>query len=218
MGIIVIGTLYNPRQSDIAWSQPGGPGTTVFPQEQVNVPFTAYPTGGQLWAENSGIWVAGCGHWQNEPMIWQDFDGFVVSYVYLQDSLGRNWQIGITDDGTQILATQVAFTANSVVLLTDLVTAQTYQLTVVPNVDATDVDLQLTPVGGSGGQDQLLVLSANGTLYGIQVSSGALQTAYPLAAEGSPVAICTCNLCSYIQYVIPLAQFYDTFRTPVTII
>jgi hypothetical protein len=216
MGVIVVGTLYNPKQSGIAWSQPGGPGTTVFPQEQVNVPFAAYPTGGQLWAENSGIWVAGCGHWQNEPMIWQDFDGFVVAYVYLQDSLGRNWQIGISNDGVNITATQVSFTANSVVLLTDLVTGQTWQLTVIPN--GANVDLQLTAVGGSGGQEQLLVLSANASLYGIQVSNGALETAYALAAEGGPVAIVTCNLCSYVQYVIPQPQFYDTFKMPVTVI
>jgi hypothetical protein len=216
VGVIVVGTIYRPNWGGINFTQPGGPYTTVYPQEQVNVPFAAYPTGGQLWAENSGIWVAGCGHWQNEPMIFQDFDGFVVTLAFLQDSLGRNWQIGVSNDGTQIIATQVAFTANSVVLLTDLVTAQTYQLTVIPN--GANVDLQLAPVGGSGGQEQLLVLSANGTLYGIQVSNGVLETAYPLAAEGSPVAIVTCNLCSYVQYVIPQAQFYDTFRTPVTII
>lgn len=217
MGLIVIGTLYNPKQSGIAWSQPGGPGTTVYPQEQVNVPFTAYPVVGQLWAENSGVYVCGCGHWINEAMIFEDADGFIVSLAYLQDSLGRNWLVGVSNGGVEITATQVgAGIPISTVLLADQITSQTWMLTVVPNADGSDVDYQLVPVGGSGGQPQLLVQSPNGSLYGIQVSDGALQTAYASASAGSPTALVCCSMCTYIQYAIPIGQFYDTFRTPVT--
>jgi hypothetical protein len=218
LGVIIVGTLYRQNWGGINFTQPGGPYSTVFPQEQINVPFIAYPTGGQLWAENSSMWVCGCGHWVSEPMVFQDFDGFVVTLAYLQDNLGRNWLISVSAGGANIIATQVAFTGNSVVLLADQVTQQTWQLTVVPNINGTDVDLQLTAVGGSGGQEQLLVLDPSNNLFGIQVSNGVLETAYTQASEGSPVAICTCPICTYTQYAIPLAQFYDTFRTPVLII
>jgi hypothetical protein len=74
MGLPAIGTLAVANWNGIAWSQPGGAGTTVYPQEQVNVPFTAYPVGGQIWAENSGLWVLGCGHWQNAVLILRSYD------------------------------------------------------------------------------------------------------------------------------------------------
>jgi len=216
MGVIVIGTLYEQNWGNIPWSQPAGPYTTVYPQEQINVPFAAYPVQGMIWAENSGLWVCGCSHFVNEPMIFFDPDAFVITIPYLQDSLGRVWQIGVTNGGIDITATQVSFTANSIVLLIDQTTSQTYQLTVIPNGPL--VDLQLTPVGGSGGQNQLLVQSPNGGLYGIQVSNGALETAHALAIESQDVAIVCCPMCTYCQYVMPRAQFYDSVRDPVTII
>jgi hypothetical protein len=216
MGIIVVGTLYEKNWGGIAFTQPGGPYTQVFPAEAVNVPFTAYPVPGQVFAENSSPWVCGCLHWVDEPMVFQDHDGFTVTFAYLQDSLGRVWQLGVTRGGTDITATQVSITADSTVLLTDQVTSQTWMLTVVPN--GSGVNLEIIPVGGSGGQPQLLVLDPTGALFGIQVSNGVLQTAYPLAAEGSEVAIICCPICTYCQYVMPLAQFYDSWKNPVTII
>jgi len=68
------GTLYIKNFGGTRWSQPNGPNTTVFPQQQVNQPFLAYPTSGQIWAENSGLWVCGCGHWQNCITIFRDYD------------------------------------------------------------------------------------------------------------------------------------------------
>jgi hypothetical protein len=68
MGIPAVGTLYNPTQSNIPWSQPGGPGTKVFPQQQ-NGPWLNYPTPGQFFIEATGLFVAGCGHWQDAPRI-----------------------------------------------------------------------------------------------------------------------------------------------------
>jgi hypothetical protein len=220
MGVITIGTLYEPNWGGIEWSQPGGPYTTVFPKQMINVPFAAYPVaGGYPWAENSGTapgGPAGCGHWMDMPLIFFDFNAFVVTIPYLLDSLGRVWQIGVSNGGVNITATQVGFSGNSVILLTDQITSQTWQLTAVPN--GSQVDLQLTAVGGSGGQNQLLVQSPNGSLYGIQVSNGALETAYPLASGAFPAAIVTCNLCSFVQYAIPQSMFFDTFTNPATII
>jgi hypothetical protein len=69
-----IGSLYYPNFNHIAWSQPGGYGTTVFPQQLIGIPFEAYPVPGQIWAENSGLWVLGCGHWQNQMRVFRDYD------------------------------------------------------------------------------------------------------------------------------------------------
>lgn len=219
MGIYILGTQYNPKQSGIAWTQPGGPYTTVYPQEQINVPFSAYPVPGQLFAENSGIWVAACGHWMDEPMIFFDYAAFILTATYLEDSLGRIWLVGVSNGGIQLTATQVTPPKPiSVVLLSDLVTSQTWQLTVFPNADGSDVDYQITAVGGSGGIPQLLVLSPDGDLYGIQVSGGVLETAYAMASMSQGTALVTCNLCTLIQYAMPIATFYNTFLDPQTII
>jgi hypothetical protein len=69
-----IGTLYVRNWGGTNWTQPGGPGTTVFPQEAVNVPFSAYPVPGQVISETSGLWVLGCGHWENAMRIFMDYD------------------------------------------------------------------------------------------------------------------------------------------------
>jgi hypothetical protein len=72
---LVPGTLYNPKQSNIPWSQPGGPGTLVYPQQQINVawgPPNGYPVPGQFFIESSGLFVSGCGHWMDAPRIFID--------------------------------------------------------------------------------------------------------------------------------------------------
>lgn len=71
---LFLGTLYDPTHNGVNWSQPGGPGTPVFPQQQVATPFLAYPVVGQVWAENSGLWSVGCGHWVNLPEVIRAFD------------------------------------------------------------------------------------------------------------------------------------------------
>jgi hypothetical protein len=216
MGVILIGTLYNPRQSNIPWSQPGGPGTIVFPQEAINIPFAAYPVAGIPWAENSGLWQVSCGHSVNEAMILQDGNGFVGALTYLQDNLGRNWRISVYDNGQGILAIPVSYSVNlSTVLLQDTVLSQNWQMTLLAN--GTGVDIVITPVAGTG-QSQLLVGSPNSSLYAIQVSNGVLETAVPLGQYGTPVAVVVCPMCSYVEYVIPIAQFYSTWQTPVTFI
>jgi hypothetical protein len=72
-----IGTLYDPKWNNIAWSQPGGAGTKVFPAEAINIPWgppNGYPVVGQIFSENSGLWTTGCQHWFNALMIFRGFD------------------------------------------------------------------------------------------------------------------------------------------------
>lgn len=69
-----IGSLYYPRWNNIAWSQPGGVGTEVFPQQN-NGPFTAYPVPGQFFGESSqALWRAGCGHGFDAFEVFRDFN------------------------------------------------------------------------------------------------------------------------------------------------
>lgn len=219
MSAIIIGSLYNPRQSGIPWSQPNGPGTTVYPQQQIGTPFTAYPVSGWVWAENSGIWVSGCGHWQNEPMIFQDSNGYVVTVTYLQDTSGQNWQIAVTNSGLlQTVPVAAGYgTGPSTPLLSDVLIDQTWQLGVT-----TGGLFTLTPLSAGIGVLQLLLAAPNSTVYGLQVADGLLQTAAPSPLLGptlvGQLAIVTCDLCSYIQYAIPQSQFYNTFLTPTTFI
>lgn len=71
-----VGTLYNPTWNNIAWSQPGGKGTQVFPAQKRNSPFTAYPVPGQVIDEvGMSLWpVWGCGHGTDVARIFKDFD------------------------------------------------------------------------------------------------------------------------------------------------
>jgi hypothetical protein len=71
---LTIGSIYSPDFHGIPWSQPGGTGTQVFPQQQINVPWKNYPVAGQFFSENTGLWTAGCGHWFDYPAIFRDFD------------------------------------------------------------------------------------------------------------------------------------------------
>lgn len=66
-----VGTLYRPNFNNIPWSQPGGPGTQVFPAQQ-NGPFLNYPVPGQFFSEFSGLFFVGCGHSVDYPKIFND--------------------------------------------------------------------------------------------------------------------------------------------------
>ena len=69
-----VGTLYDPKWSGIAWSQPGGPNTTVYPQQN-NGPFTDYPVVGQVFAESGmGLWRGPCGHGWDCFLVQRDYD------------------------------------------------------------------------------------------------------------------------------------------------
>lgn len=80
---LFVGTLYIPDYHGVAWSQPGGPGTQVLPQQQINTPFSNYPVVGQVWAENSGLWNSPCGHWFNCPLIMMAHDDMLESSAAL---------------------------------------------------------------------------------------------------------------------------------------
>ena len=55
------------------FSQPGGPNTAVFPQEQ-NGPWADYPIGGMTINETTQWVGTGCGHFTKEYRIVQEFD------------------------------------------------------------------------------------------------------------------------------------------------
>ena len=69
----IVGSLYIKNWNNIAWSQPGGIGTTVYPQQQVNTAFTDFPVAGQTWSE-IGLWVSSCGHWLDTWEIFRDIN------------------------------------------------------------------------------------------------------------------------------------------------
>lgn len=65
-----IGTLYIPNYNGVAWQQPGGIGTQVFPAQQVGGAYESI----QPFNEMSGAMTAGCGHSQNAPLLQQEYD------------------------------------------------------------------------------------------------------------------------------------------------
>lgn len=69
-----VGSLYIDNFNNIAWTQPGGSGTTVYPQQNDGV-MTTYPVPGQ-WISEAGeaLWRAGCGHGFDAFMVWKDRD------------------------------------------------------------------------------------------------------------------------------------------------
>lgn len=75
-----IGTMYvRPNGPNGLFRQPGGPGTQVFPAQATGVDyFSTHP-----FSELSGSMVAGCGHYQNSPMLQQEYDEDTNSLVML---------------------------------------------------------------------------------------------------------------------------------------
>ena len=74
MALPQTGTFYvQPNGPRGIWTQPGGPGTTVFPQQQ-NGPFANYPVPGQFFSETTGLFVVGCGHWVDQAYVYYDTD------------------------------------------------------------------------------------------------------------------------------------------------
>ena len=72
MSVLTIGTLYQKNYGGIAWSQPGGPGTQVFPTQNVGN-YAFYPVSGQIWQE-LGLWTSGCNHWWDCMAVVRDFN------------------------------------------------------------------------------------------------------------------------------------------------
>ena len=74
MSSFVVGSLYIPNWNNIAWSQPGGVGTQVFPAQN-DGPFLAYPVPGQYFSEaGEALWRSGCGHGWDSMQIFKDYD------------------------------------------------------------------------------------------------------------------------------------------------
>lgn len=217
MAIYVIGTQYNPKQSGIPWTQPGGPGTLVYPQQQLNVAWANYPVPGQFFIESSGLFVCGCGHWVDYPRIYFDQSAYVYAPTYLKDPSGQVWQLGVTNIGyIQTIPVSIATTVTSV-LLNDIVGTQTWALSVT---NAPSGNLVLTPQPYLAGvPTQLLLLAPDAAYWGLGVKSGDLQTISSTGGSGGQqMALVTCALCTYIQYLMLESQFYDCVQTPTTII
>lgn len=69
-----VGTLYIPRYNNIAWTQPLGPGTTVYPQQN-NGAFANYPIPGLTFVEaGCSLWLFGCGHGADVIKVFRDYD------------------------------------------------------------------------------------------------------------------------------------------------
>jgi hypothetical protein len=321
MGLIPIGGLYNPRQGGVPWSQPGGPGTTVFPLQE-NAPFANYPVPGQFFSESSGLFQVGCGHSVDYPLIYEDQAGIPLSTYYLQDSSGGVWRLGILDNGLIQVTPTLLTNAPPSLIFKDVTTAQTWALAILPNGDLSltplgmsgggmsqailvspeslvwalqisngypqtvgvnlsgvtsyllqdgsggvwklgvldnglitttptgmgsgmaqltfrdvstgqiwgfsilsngdfSLTLQLGGGGGGGALNQALLISPGGIVWALQISNGYPQTVVSGIANSAALAIVCCPLCSFIQYVIPLAQYYDlssNSATPITLI
>lgn len=70
MALPEVGSLYfNPSIPNQIWSQPGGIGTTVYPQAKDSAP-------GQFETPltPSGQYIPPCGHAQNALRVWQEYD------------------------------------------------------------------------------------------------------------------------------------------------
>jgi hypothetical protein len=66
-----VGALYPPGGlNNVKWSQPGGPGTLVYPQQQTGVDYFSI----KPFSELSGQFACGCGHYVDQPLIQREFD------------------------------------------------------------------------------------------------------------------------------------------------
>jgi hypothetical protein len=83
MSSFVVGSLYIPNYQGIAWSQPGGVGTTVYPQQ--NTGSFGYPENQILMQEpGQGLWVSPCGHWLDTWQVFRDYDTAAQSSAAIQ--------------------------------------------------------------------------------------------------------------------------------------
>ena len=71
-----IGLQLYPRYNSIAWTQPGGKGSQVFPAQARNQPMTTYPVPGQIIDEvGMSLWpVWGCLHGSDVARLFKDFN------------------------------------------------------------------------------------------------------------------------------------------------
>jgi hypothetical protein len=75
-----IGALYPPGgRNNIAWSQPGGIGSQVFPQQVTSTEYFQVTP----FSELSGMMSCGCGHFLNTPLIQREYDYNTNSSVAL---------------------------------------------------------------------------------------------------------------------------------------
>ena len=75
-----VGALYPAGGlNGVAWKQPGGVGTQVFPADVTSTSYFSVTP----FNENSGVFVAGCSHYMNYPLIQREWDYTTNSSVAL---------------------------------------------------------------------------------------------------------------------------------------
>ena len=75
-----IGALYPPDGlGNIKWSQPGGVGTMVYPQQQTSTDYFSV----KPFSELSGMMACPCGHYINSPLVQREYDYTVNDSVAL---------------------------------------------------------------------------------------------------------------------------------------
>lgn len=66
-----VGTLYiQPNGPNGLFTQPGGPNTPVYPQQQTSVDYFEVTP----FSELTGLFSCGCGHFVNYPTLYRDID------------------------------------------------------------------------------------------------------------------------------------------------
>jgi hypothetical protein len=98
-----IGLQYDPKWNNIAWSQDGGVGTKVYPQQ---VTGNSNILSIEPFNELDGVYILGCGHSINEALIFRDWDydtGMSVALIccsictYIQSRV-EPYELALTND------------------------------------------------------------------------------------------------------------------------
>lgn len=80
MSVLTVGSLYIENYGGTRWSQPGGVGSVVFPQQ--NSGFGYYQQPGKTFPlisspineQGQALWISPCGHGFDTLQVFRDFD------------------------------------------------------------------------------------------------------------------------------------------------
>ena len=98
-----IGLQYDPKWNNIAWKQPGGVGTKVYPQQ---VSGNSNLLSVEPFSEVTGVYFFGCGHSVNQSLVIRDWDyntGTSVALIacptcsYVQSTV-EPYELALTND------------------------------------------------------------------------------------------------------------------------
>src|ERR1035441_5071626 len=127
--------------------------------------------------------------------------------IYLVDTSGQQWQLATTNSPARWTTTEVsgkvAFTS---ILLHDIATSQVWKLTVVPSPPPAGMqqgDLRVDISGSATAKTQIVVNSPDGSLFGIQIENGLVETV-PATLPGT-----TCPYPLSTAFTALAARLYD---------